>query len=64
MNYPTERNCAAKGADTISRMRGQINNEQRECVGCGHCVVWDLVDAPFFGFAAQCPLPKEEKAEA
>lgn len=55
--------CAANGAVTISRNNGPtVNDEQRECSACGHSVVHDLVDAPFWGFRANCPhrksLPK------
>ncbi len=63
MSEPNLRDCAARGGDTISRRKGQINDEQLECVLCGHCVVWDLVDASFFGFAANCPHREPRKIE-
>ena len=46
--------CAAQGADTISRQQGLIDNEMRECIECGTQCRWDMVDHPFFGFAGSC----------
>ena len=50
--------CAAIGGPTISRMRGCINDEMKECLRCGHCVRWDMTEAWFLGFEANC---KEKK---
>jgi len=49
--------CAANGGPTISRARGCINDEMRECVVCGSACRWDMTDHAFFGFAASCPQP-------
>lgn len=47
--------CAAAGAQTRSVPRALIDDEQRECTGCGHCARWDLTESSFWGFAANCP---------
>lgn len=47
--------CAASGGPTISRVRGCINDEMRECVVCGDSCRWDVVDHPIWGFSASCP---------
>lgn len=54
---PTNRppDCAAAGGPTLSRVRGCINDELRECVVCGEATVHDMVDHRLFGFAANCP---------
>lgn len=55
--------CAANGGDTISRQRGCINDEQRECVKCHHCIVWDITESRFWGFRANCPYMEEIKSK-
>lgn len=50
--------CAANGGPTLSRVRGCINDEMKECTVCKHSVVHDFVDHSFFGFAANCPYKK------
>lgn len=47
--------CAALGGPTISRVRGCINDEMKECIVCGDKCRWDVTEDPFFGFAASCP---------
>lgn len=47
--------CAANGGPTISRVRGEINNEMRECIVCKHACRWDLTEHLFFGFRVSCP---------
>lgn len=47
--------CAAAGAPTKSCPRALIDDEQRECTGCGHSVRWDLTESGFWGFASNCP---------
>lgn len=47
----TERR-ACMGAPTLTN--NDFATEMQECVHCGRRVAWDLVDHPFFGFAASC----------
>jgi hypothetical protein len=63
LSRPTD--CAAAGGPTISRVRGCINDEMKECVICAMETAHDWTEHPFFGFAAQCPYgpPKEEERE-
>lgn len=57
--------CAAVGGPTISRVRGCINDETKECIVCGDAVVHDMTEHHFFGFACSCPyeIPKKEECE-
>lgn len=32
------------------------NGRMPECAKCGTAVAWDLIEHPFFGFTAACPL--------
>jgi hypothetical protein len=53
------RDCAATGAPTISRVKGCINDEMRECIVCKNAVVHDLTEHPLFGFKVSCPYADE-----
>lgn len=53
--------CAAIGGPTISRMRGCINDEMKECIICGNVCRWDMAEHSFFGFAAVCPQKPNQK---
>ena len=55
--------CAAIGGPTISRMRGCINDEMKECIVCHHTVVHDLTEHPFFGFEVNCPQKPNDPSE-
>lgn len=48
------RDCAAIGGDTISRRQALIDDEQIECVHCGHRCRWDLTESRFWGFESNC----------
>jgi hypothetical protein len=58
---PTD--CAAVGGHTISRVRGCINDEMKECIVCGHAVVGDMTEHSFFGFTFSCPYGPPEKED-
>jgi hypothetical protein len=56
--------CAANGGPTISRVRGCINDEMRECIICGDSCLWDMTEHSFFGFRASCPHREQLEQEA
>jgi hypothetical protein len=58
------RDCAAIGGPTISRMRGCINDEMKECIICGNSCRWDMTEHSFFGFEAACPQKPNDQAQA
>ena len=46
--------CAAIGGPTASIQRGLIDDEMRMCIRCQHQCRWDLTEARFWGFQANC----------
>jgi len=56
--------CAANGGSTISRVRGCINDEMRECIVCGASCVWHMTEHSFFGFRMPCPYSEQLEQEA
>jgi len=62
MTVPSD--CAANGGPTISRVRGCINDEMRECIICKNEVVWHMTEHSFFGFKASCPYSNQLEQEA
>ena len=56
--------CAANGGPTISRVRGCINDEMRECIICKNEVVWHMTEDSFFGFKTSCPYLDQLEQEA
>jgi len=56
--------CAANGGPTISRVRGCINDEMRECIICGNSCRWDMTEHSFFGFRMDCPHSEQLELEA
>jgi hypothetical protein len=56
--------CAANGGPTISRVRGCINDEMRECIICGNLCRWDITEHSFFGFRAFCLHREQLEQEA
>ena len=55
--------CAAIGGPTISRMRGCINDEMKECIICGNACRGDMTEHSFFGFEAACPQKPNVRTE-
>lgn len=47
--------CAAIGGPTLSRIRGTINDEMKECTVCGNACLWSMTEHSFFGFEGSCP---------
>jgi hypothetical protein len=56
--------CAANGGPTISRVRGCINDEMRECIICHYSCHWSMTENLFFGFAGSCPYSEQLKQES
>lgn len=54
----TSEKRACMGAPTITHKEAGADFE--ECQHCGTRVRWDLVDHPFFGFAAHCDTKDKE----
>jgi hypothetical protein len=60
---PILADCALNGGPTISRVRGCINDEMRECIICHNSCHWAMTEHSFFGFKQSCPYKKQLKLE-